>query len=99
MRYSPKYRRRYFPEVEEVIEPEKAFFENHTKAIKKNGDSDKIKTVKDYVKWKIYLQPALFNEKLVAYHEGRYEQGRGKLRVSVLTGFSGNAQAQQERFV
>lgn len=58
-----------------------------------------LETVKDYVKWKTYLQPAMFNEKLVAYHEKRYEQGRGKLRISVLTGFSGNAQVRQERFV
>ncbi len=58
-----------------------------------------LETVKDYVKWKFYLQPTTFQEKLAAYHEKRYEIGRGKLRASVLTGFSGNAQAQQERFV
>lgn len=58
-----------------------------------------LETVKDYVKWKTYLQPAMFNERLATYHERRYEQGRGKLRISVLTGFSGNAQVQQERFV
>ena len=57
-----------------------------------------LETVKDYVKWKTYLQPAMFNEKLAIYHEKRYEQGRGKLRISVLTGFSGNAQVQQTRF-
>ncbi len=58
-----------------------------------------LETVKDYVKWKFYLQPAVFNEKMAAYHEKRFEQGRGKLRASVLTGFTGNAQVQQERFV
>jgi hypothetical protein len=58
-----------------------------------------LETVKDYVKWKFYLQPATFQEKLAAYHEKRYEQGRGKLRISVLTGFSGNSQVQQNRFM
>jgi hypothetical protein len=58
-----------------------------------------LETVKDYVKWKFYLQPATFQEKLATYHEKRFEQGRGKLRISVLTGFSGNSQAQQERFM
>lgn len=58
-----------------------------------------LETVKDYVKWKFYLQPATFQEKLAAYHEKRFERGRGKLRISVLTGFSGNSQAQQERFM
>jgi hypothetical protein len=58
-----------------------------------------LETVKDYVKWKFYLQPATFQEKLAAYHEKRFEQGRGKLRISVLTGFSGNSQVQQARFL
>lgn len=58
-----------------------------------------LETVKDYVKWKFYLQPATFQEKLAAYHEKRFEQGRGKLRISVLTGFSGNAQVQQTPFL
>lgn len=58
-----------------------------------------LETVKDYVKWKYFLQATTFNEKLAAYHEKRFEQGRGKLRASVLTGFTGNAQVQQERFV
>lgn len=58
-----------------------------------------LETVKDYVKWKFYLLPDFFNEKLVAYHEKRYESGRGKLRISVLTGFTGNAEVQQTRFV
>lgn len=30
MRYSPKFRRQNWPEIEEVIEPEKASFESHT---------------------------------------------------------------------
>jgi hypothetical protein len=58
-----------------------------------------LETVKDYVKWKFYLQPATFQEKLAAYHEKRFENGRGKLRISVLTGFSGNSQVQQARFL
>lgn len=58
-----------------------------------------LETVKDYVKWKFYLQPTTFQEKLAAYHEKRFEQGRGKLRISVLTGFVGNSQVQQERFM
>jgi hypothetical protein len=58
-----------------------------------------LETVKDYVKWKYFLQATMFNEKLAAYHEKRYEQGRGKLRASVLTGFTGNAQVQQESFI
>jgi hypothetical protein len=58
-----------------------------------------LETVKDYVKWKFYLQPATFQEKLAAYHEKRFEKGRGNLRISVLTGFSGNSQVQQNRFM
>lgn len=49
-----------------------------------------LETVKDYVKWKFYLQPQIFNERLAGYHEKRYEDGRGKLRVSVLTNYTGS---------
>jgi hypothetical protein len=64
-------------------------------------EDEHLETVKDYVKWKIYMMPipALFNEKLALHHKKEYEGGRSKLRISVLTGFSGNSQAQQERFV
>lgn len=60
-----------------------------------------LETVKDYVKWKVYMMPieGLFNEKLAIFHKKEYEGGRSKLRISVLTGFSGNSQAQQVRFV
>ncbi len=64
-------------------------------------EDDHLETVKDYVKWKVYLMPVegLFNERLALYHEKRYESGRGKLRISVLTGFSGNSQVEQVSFV
>ncbi len=64
-------------------------------------EDEHLETVKDYVKWKVYLMPieGLFNEKLAMYHQKRYESGRSKLRISVLTGFSGNSQAQQVSFV
>jgi hypothetical protein len=64
-------------------------------------EDEHLETVKDYVKWKIYMMPIkeLFNERLALYHEKRYVSGRSKLRISVLTGFSGNSQAQQARFV
>jgi hypothetical protein len=62
-------------------------------------EEDHLETVKDYVKWKFYLQLETFNEKLATYHQKRYESGRGKLRISVLTGFTGNAKVQQVSFV
>lgn len=64
-------------------------------------EDDHLETVKDYVKWKTYITPLenIFNERLAIYHEKRYERGSDKLKVSVLTGFSGNAQVQQVRFV
>lgn len=62
-------------------------------------ENEHLETVKDYVKWKYYLQPQAFNEKLAMYHQKRYEAGRGKLRISVLTGFSGNSQVQHKSFV
>jgi hypothetical protein len=64
-------------------------------------EDEHLETVKDYVKWKVYMMPieGVFNERLAIYHEKRYDNGRSKLRTSVLTGFSGNAQARQERFV
>jgi hypothetical protein len=64
-------------------------------------EDEHLETVKDYVKWKIYMMPIpeLFNEKLALYHKKEYESGRSKLRISVLTGFSGNPQVQQVRFV
>jgi len=62
-------------------------------------DDEHLETVKDYVKWKFYLQPEFFNEKLATYHQKRYVEGRGKLRISVLTGFTGSAVVQQTSFV
>ena len=60
-----------------------------------------LETVKDYVKWKVYLMPieGLFNEKLALFHKKEYESGRSNLRISVITGFSGNSQAEQVSFV
>ncbi len=60
-----------------------------------------LETVKDYVKWKVYLMPieGLFNERLALFHKKEYESGRGKLRMSVLTGFSGNSQVEQVSFM
>jgi hypothetical protein len=62
-------------------------------------EDEHIETVKDYVKWKYFLQATTFNEKLAAYHEKRYIRGKGNLRISVLTGFSGNSQAKQVSFL
>ncbi len=64
-------------------------------------EDEHLETVKNYVKWKVYLMPidGLFNEKLALFHKKEYEGGRSKLRISVLTGFSGNSQAAQVSFV
>lgn len=62
-------------------------------------ENEHLETVKDYVKWKFYLQPQIFNEKLATYHQKRYESERDKLRISVLTGFTGNAQVEYVSFV
>ncbi len=64
-------------------------------------EDEHLETVKDYVKWKVYLMPieGLFNEKLALFHKKEYEGGRSKLRISVLTGFTGNSQAEQVSFV
>jgi hypothetical protein len=64
-------------------------------------EDEHLETVKDYVKWKVYLMPieGLFNEKLALFHKKEYEGGRSKLRISVITGFTGNSQAQQVSFV
>ncbi len=60
-----------------------------------------LETVKDYVKWKVYSMPIkeLFNERLALSHKKEYESGRGKLRISVLTGFAGNSQVEQVSFM
>lgn len=64
-------------------------------------EDEHLETVKDYVKWKVYMMPieGVHNLKLGAFHKTEYERNRGKLRISVLTGFSGNSQAQQESFI
>jgi hypothetical protein len=64
-------------------------------------EDEHLETVKNYVKWKVYSLPieGLFNEKLAISYKKEYEGGRGKLRISVLTGFSGNSQVSQVRFV
>ncbi len=64
-------------------------------------EDEHLETVKDYVKWKVYSMPieGLFNNQLALSHKKEYLSGRGKLRISVITGFSGNSQAQQARFV
>jgi hypothetical protein len=64
-------------------------------------EDDHLETVKDYVKWKTYMMPieGVHNLKLGLFHKAEYEKGRAKLRISVLTGYFGNSQAQQERFV
>jgi hypothetical protein len=63
-------------------------------------EDEYLETVKDYVKWKVYTMPipGVTDLKLGLFHKAEYEKGRGKLRISVITGFSGNSQAQQERF-
>jgi hypothetical protein len=63
-------------------------------------EDEYLETVKDYVKWKVYFMPieGIKDLKLGAFHKAEYEKGRGKLRISVITGFTGNSQAQQERF-
>jgi hypothetical protein len=60
---------------------------------------DHEETIKDYVKWKYYLQPQTLSEKLAMYHKKEYENGRGKLKISVITGFSGNSQVEQAPFM
>ena len=62
-------------------------------------ETDHLETIKDYVKWKFYMQPQVFNDKLALMHKQGYIRGKGKLKISVITGFIGNSQAQQERFV
>lgn len=64
-------------------------------------ENEHLETVKDYVKWKVYMMPieGIHNIKLGLFHKSEYEKGRAKLRISVITGFSGNSQAHQERFV
>lgn len=62
-------------------------------------ETDHEETIKDYVKWKYYMQPQVFNADLALLHKREYERGRGKLKISVITGFVGNSQAQQERFL
>jgi hypothetical protein len=62
-------------------------------------ENEHIETVKEYVKWKYFLQATTFNEKLAAYHEKKYVKGKGNLRISILTGFSGSAQAKQVSFL
>ncbi len=61
---------------------------------------DHEETVKDYVKWKYYMQPGVLQDvKLGLYHKGEYEKGRGRLKISVITGFSGNSQVEQVAFL
>lgn len=60
---------------------------------------DYEETVKDYVKWKYYLQPVTLNEKMAMYYKKEYEKGRARLRISVITGFTGNSQAEQTPFM
>ncbi len=60
---------------------------------------DHLETVKDYVKWKFYMQPQVFNADLALLHKKEYERGRGKLKISMITGFVGNSQAHQESFL
>ncbi len=60
---------------------------------------DHLETIKDYVKWKYYMQPQVFNAQLSALHKKEYENGRGDLKISVITGFVGNSQAHQESFL
>jgi hypothetical protein len=62
-------------------------------------ETDHLETIKDYVKWKFFMQPQVFNADLALLHKKMYESGRGKLKISVITGFVGNSQAHQERFL
>ncbi|MCP4257971.1 MAG: hypothetical protein GY774_10655 [Planctomycetes bacterium] len=61
---------------------------------------DHLETIKDYVKWKYYMQPGPFlNVQLAKEHKKEYEKGRGQLKISVITGFSGNSQVEQAAFM
>jgi hypothetical protein len=62
-------------------------------------EDDHLETVKDYVKWKYYMQPQVFNAELATLHKKEYFRGQGKLKISVITGYIGNSQAHQEKFV
>ncbi len=62
-------------------------------------DDDHLETIKDYVKWKFYMQPVVFNADLAILHKKEYFRGQGKLKISVITGYIGNSQAHQEPFM
>ena len=64
-------------------------------------EDDHLETVKDYVKWKVYMLPieGVRDLKMAGFHKKEYEWGRSRLRISVLTGFSGNAQVEKISFV
>ncbi len=60
---------------------------------------DHEETVKDYIKWKYYLQAPVFNAQLSMAHKKEYENGRDDLKISMLTGHTGNSQAKQVSFM
>ncbi len=64
-------------------------------------EDEHLETVKNYVKWKVYMMPleGVRDIKLAMLHKNEYDSGKGKLRISVLTGFSGNSQAEQVSFM
>lgn len=57
-------------------------------------------TVKDYVKWKVYMMPgAFFNPELAILHRKDYERGRNNLKLEVAKDYSENTEVRPRSFV